>query len=354
MNKINKTISIVLLFMLFSSVAFAQCNCEEIKRDDGTNITQCAVMQVASDQSTQVGMGTASNGEETFITITIRFKTTAKNIAKDLYIRLNDNNLISLPFVKSSLSYIGNSQVANGIFSLPVEQRTKFLQSPIKTISFNLSDGLQRTYQVEMNNDILIKQINCLPNFQSNEKLNVLDEKNGFKSLQLGKYVTAISDFQLKFDSKKDGVAIYKIANPNLKIGKISVKSIDCYFIENKLARIILNLNIFGQQDISYSDVENFQNILVENFGEPLFEKFVFPEPNEFLKIQLPPNIFVNKKTWAGSKVRLMYREIRYNDNINNTPSNTLEYEIINYDAKQAEVKSNEKKQFIDSHKGDL
>jgi hypothetical protein len=356
MSIINKRISIALFFMLLSITTFAQCNCEEIKRDDGTNILQCSVVQVASDQTTQVGIGTASNGEGIFITLTVRFKNTAQNITKDLYIRLVDNNMISLPYVNSSLSYIGNSQVANGIFSLPAIQAHKFLKSAINTISFNLTNGLQRTYQVDMNKDVLENQIKCLPQFQTDSKLDELDRRNGFKSLQFGKSVADIYDFQLKPDSKKDGEEVYQISNPNLKIGKIMVKSIDCYFIDSKLAKITINLNIFGQADISSSDIENFQDILVENFGDPKVEKITFPDANDvFFKIKLPPEIFVTKKSWVGKKVRLIYREIRYKDNIiNNTPSNTLEYEIIDYDVKQTEAKLNENKQFINSHKGDL
>jgi hypothetical protein len=141
MKNVGKIICIILLFISLSSTAFSQCNCEEIKRDDGTNILQCAVVQVASDQTTQVGIGTASNGESIFVTLTVRFKNTAQNITKDLYIRLDDNNMISLPYVNSSLSYIGNSQVANGIFSLPEKQTSKFLKSAIKTISASNISG---------------------------------------------------------------------------------------------------------------------------------------------------------------------------------------------------------------------
>jgi len=338
-----------MFFLLFAIDAFSQCNCEEIKRDDGTNILQCNVMQVASDQTTQIGLGAASNGEGVFITLTVRFKNKAENIIKDLHIRLDDNNMISFPYVNSSLSYIGNSQVANGIFSVSEIQAPKLLKSAIKTISFNLTNGLQSTYQLDMNKDVLEKQIKCIPLFQTNTKLDEMDKRNGFKTLQFGKSINEIYDYQLTFKSKSDGEEIYCISKPNLKIGKIPLKFIDCYFISKKLSKIIINLDVFGRSDISSSDVKDFQNIMVENFGDPKTENF---NP-KFGDLTL--DVFVTKQSWVGKEVRLTYREIRYTDNIiNNTPSNTLEYEIIDYEAKQTEAKLEENKQFINLHKGDL
>lgn len=158
----RKSTFLFLLGFLLSIDSFSQCNCETIKRDDGTNIVQCNVVQVASDNTTQIGLAAASNGEGIFITITIRFKNSAQNIVQNLFIRLEDNNMLSLPYVNSGLSYIGNSQVANGIFSLSELQAVKLKNSTIKTISVNLSDGFLRTYQLIMNNDVLMKQIKCL------------------------------------------------------------------------------------------------------------------------------------------------------------------------------------------------
>jgi hypothetical protein len=335
--------------MLLSPTAFPQCNCEEIKRDDGTNILQCAVVQVASDQTTQVGIGTASNGESIFITLTVRFKNTAQYITKDLYIRLDDNNMISLPFVNSSLSYIGNSQVANGIFSLPEKQTSKFLKSAIKTISFNLTNGLLVTYQVDMNKDVLEKQINCIPQFktgsklddipqsQTGSKLDELDKKNGFRSLQFGKSVNEISDFKLELNRKVDGESVYSISNPDIKINEVPVKSIDCYFIMDKLVRISIELDLWGRSNVSASNVVD---LLVSTFGTP---------QDSYPDLNLGPikSIYVNVKSWVGKKVKLTYHYVSSQGQPN---SYSVNYEVIDYQTRQRDAKD----QYINSRKGDL
>ena len=120
------------------------------------------MVPVAYDNSTQVGINAASNGENIFITLTIRFQTTAKNIVGNLSLRLVDNNLLNFSYVNSGLSFIGNSEVAQGIFLIKETDIAKLKTSRIMTISFKLNDGLLRTYQVNTNADVLKSQVSCL------------------------------------------------------------------------------------------------------------------------------------------------------------------------------------------------
>ena len=138
------------------------CNCEKIYRDDGTIVTQCNSVPIASDNSTQIGLATASNSQEKFVTITIRFDSDAKSITGDLSIRLIDNNMIRLKLVNGNLAYIGNSQVANGVFLLNNDNIQKLLQSKLFTISIILSDNLMHTYECSLNKDVLITQLRCI------------------------------------------------------------------------------------------------------------------------------------------------------------------------------------------------
>ncbi|MDD2674553.1 MAG: hypothetical protein PHF81_06690 [Flavobacterium sp.] len=157
----KKTI-LTITTIFISIISYSQCNCETIKRDDGTNVVQCNPLPIASDNTTQIGLAIASNGESNFVTITVKFKNKAQNISSDLTIRLNDNNLIKLSLVNNGLSYIGNSQVAQGIFILNDNQKIKISKSKIKTISLKFNDGFLRTYKGEMNTGILMSQVNCL------------------------------------------------------------------------------------------------------------------------------------------------------------------------------------------------
>lgn len=138
------------------------CNCEKIKREDGTIVSECATLPVASDNSTQLGFAALSNGQEKFVSVTVRFKYTAQDITGNLTLRLEDNNLITMNLVNKGLSYIGNSQVAQAVFSTTLNQLKKIKSSSIKTISIKLGDGLIRTYKAEMNSDILQNQLLCL------------------------------------------------------------------------------------------------------------------------------------------------------------------------------------------------
>ncbi|MCB0538744.1 MAG: hypothetical protein KDE33_14605 [Bacteroidetes bacterium] len=153
---------LTLTITLAALISYGQCNCEKINRDDGSRVTQCSPLPVAYDNTTQVGLAAASNGQDKFVTITIRFKSTAKDIVGNLSIRLEDNNLITFELVNSGLSLIGNSQVAQGVFLANETDIAKLKKSGIKTISFKLNDGLLRTYQATSNADILKKQVICL------------------------------------------------------------------------------------------------------------------------------------------------------------------------------------------------
>ncbi len=157
-----KAIILVITFTLITLLTNGQCNCETIHRDDGITVTQCESLLIASDNITQVGMAMASNGYDKFITITIRFATTAQTISGNLIIRLVDNNLITFELVNSGLSFIGNNQVAQAVFLTNQTDIAKLEKSNINTISFSLDDGLVRTHLASSNVDVLKTQVVCL------------------------------------------------------------------------------------------------------------------------------------------------------------------------------------------------
>jgi hypothetical protein len=157
-----KTTILTLTLILTALIINGQCNCEKINRDDGTKVTQCNALPVAYDNTTQVGLAAASNGIDRFITVMVRFKSTAQDITGDLSIRLADNNLMTFELVNAGLSFIGNSQVAQGVFTAKETDIAKLKKSRIKTISFKLKDGLLRTYEASSNSDILKNQLTCM------------------------------------------------------------------------------------------------------------------------------------------------------------------------------------------------
>lgn len=156
-----KYIYSIFICILFSISLYGQCECQKINRDDGATVTQCNPKPIASDKTTQIGIAAASNSQEYFITVVVRFKNKSKKIAGNLSIRLDDNNLISLTLVKSELAYIGNSEVSQAVFHLSATKIQKFKNSSIKTISIKLNN-VHYTYNCDLNTSVLINQLNCM------------------------------------------------------------------------------------------------------------------------------------------------------------------------------------------------
>lgn len=154
----------LLAVIAMPALCYGQCDCENITRDDGSQVVTCNSLPVSSDKTTQIGLSAASNGSENYITLTIRFKGSAKNLSKSgkLSIRLDDNNMIDVSLVNQQLSHVGNSQVAQGVFNLSPSQAIKLTNSNIKTVSFKLTDALLRTYQGLQNKNVLVRQLACL------------------------------------------------------------------------------------------------------------------------------------------------------------------------------------------------
>lgn len=150
------------VFFLITATAYAQCNCEKINRDDGAQITQCQPSLIAYDNSSQIALALASNGVDDFVTVTIRFKSSATKMKGDLSIRTNNNDLVSLQLVNSQLAYIGGSEVSQGIFVGDNSDMRKLSDSEIKTLTYKLTNDLLRTYQAKKSPDILVKQLKCL------------------------------------------------------------------------------------------------------------------------------------------------------------------------------------------------
>lgn len=157
-----KKILLTILFTFFVVAVKAQCNCQNINRGDGTQVTQCQPLMVAYDNSSQLGFAAASNGRDNFVTVTVRFKSPAQKVNSNLTVRLVNNDMVTVDLTKSQLAYIGNSEVAQAIYLVEGSVLDKLQSSNLYTVSFKLEDDMIRTYQVERNSDILVKQLSCI------------------------------------------------------------------------------------------------------------------------------------------------------------------------------------------------
>lgn len=149
--------------------ASAQCDCETIRRNDGTNIVQCLPNLVAGDNYAEFGLSLASNGVDNYISLSIRFLKSHQNVNGNLSIRLENNNLLTFKYVNSQMQYTGGSKMCNAIFLLSSDDSDliKIKNSRIKNLSIKMEDGLLYTYNAKANLDVLTKQAIYLPSKSS-------------------------------------------------------------------------------------------------------------------------------------------------------------------------------------------
>lgn len=153
----------VLLLLALVGHSQTNCNCQKIDKN-GVIIFQCQTLPVAYDNSTQIGLGIGSINKNPCLSLTVRFKNAAMELDKsfELHFWLEDGNVVDLEYLNGGLAYMGNSQVAQGVYLISSDQQSNLQASKIKTVAFKLSDGLRRSYQVKMNPDILSNQLKCL------------------------------------------------------------------------------------------------------------------------------------------------------------------------------------------------
>jgi len=146
-----------------SSIGPIDCNCQKMMKD-GATVLQCQILPIANDNTTQIGLGAGKANNNLSVSLTIRFIDKAMEIDRsyEFSLWLDDGNVVDLKYLNGGLAYMGNSQVAQGIYVISPEQVLKLKASRIKTVAFKLTDGLRRSYQVKLNSDIFVRQLNCL------------------------------------------------------------------------------------------------------------------------------------------------------------------------------------------------
>jgi hypothetical protein len=153
---------VTFICFIYTQVAFSQCDCEKIRREDGV-VTQCNPRPIAGDDNLQIGIALASNGEKKFLTLTIRYLSgPALKISGDINVRSYNNNLSTYNLINAQSSYVGNSKVENGLFLINETQFNNLKYAKLMTISVKLSDDRIHTYEVTLNPNVLMEQARCL------------------------------------------------------------------------------------------------------------------------------------------------------------------------------------------------
>lgn len=161
-NVIQKLAFLTCLIIIRSNSLHSQCKCEKIIKENSTIINQCHPLPIGEDSNVGLGLNVGLVNSEKFICLTIRFRYTAQKIESPLTIGLIDGNSIDIPYRSGGLAYIGESEVAQGIYFITESQAKSLMKSKIKTVAFTLEDGLRRVYAAKSFSDVLIKHLNCL------------------------------------------------------------------------------------------------------------------------------------------------------------------------------------------------
>ena len=154
--------TLIILFTLFSYLTFGQCNCET-KLISGIKTKQCIPSLVAYDNTYQVGTSINSTNNDVTLILTIRFKGNANTIGSDLLVFVKDENTLSLKLLESQKDYVGGSQICHSKFKL-TESDVEFLKvKDLSSFRFHFTnEDIYRTFQINKNQDILRKQLNCI------------------------------------------------------------------------------------------------------------------------------------------------------------------------------------------------
>lgn len=325
----------ILLFLLFIIIlpSYSQCKCEVIHEEKRSESFQCQTLPIASDNSTQIGITVASNYEQHYLALTIRFRFSALDLISGLSIRLQNNKVVEFDLIKSGISYIDNSPIVQGVFALTENGARELGKSRIKTISFNLSDNITHIYEAKTNISVLINQIKCLPTL-ANTTISIaksvnLDEKNGFQDFKLGMSIDNLSNLPIvkKNSIENNLLEYYYLDKPNLDILDNPIEYISFYCVDKIIIKIYLKV---------HSDKNNeLYELLKETFGSAAQYKKVDEKVNDILSSS-ESTIKGQEAKWIGNKLTLQYNDIQSNSEISKvvgSPRNiSLEYKVSNYD----------------------
>ena len=129
-----------------------------------TTLFRSSPLLIAGDNGLEIGIAAMhQQNSNYYVGLTVRFKSTpTQKINSNLFIRLKNNDLITLKYVNGQLGYLGGSQVAQAVFVSNNTQVAKLKNSALLTISFKLTDGIMRAYIIQMNGNALEKQLKCI------------------------------------------------------------------------------------------------------------------------------------------------------------------------------------------------
>lgn len=155
---------IIFSFSIMTQKVISQCQskCETINRFDGVTIISCEPLPVAGNENLEAAISLVSNGDKKFIALSVIFNSKAQNITGNLFIRLKNNSMLQFTAVNNEMNIIGGRELAQAIYRIDEFIINQLSNNLIYTISFRLEDQLLRTFESDINQDVIKNQIKCL------------------------------------------------------------------------------------------------------------------------------------------------------------------------------------------------
>jgi len=169
-----------------------------------------------------------------------------------------------------------------------------------------------------------------LPASTFSQSIKNLDKNNGFKNYNLGSEYTSLYGVKAKDRSGADRVVVSYTQD---KIGDIPVKTIELFYLNDALARIIVRIS-----------PENHSKLIQackSGFGEPTKDLSENKTTEEKTGNTVPGNNYKDNYKWNGKLVTLeyFYTYPKISGGANQVKELYLQYSVVNYESKLKSAK---------------
>lgn len=239
------------------------CDCQTMKRE-GVSVIQCPPTPIAQDKSKEIGVAISSNGYDIYVATSVRFHNKALKINGNLSIRLKNNEILILELVNQKLSYIGDSEIAQGVFSLTNENKEKLESSDLMTISIVLGNNISHTLECIENSSVLRDQLICVnKTLPKSDEIDITDVSSE-KVIIKNQYSIEIPSFLSKTSS----------LNPDASLQyENTQKKFYILVIDEKITDFHKALSDYKLTDKYKSNLEGYSKITTEGFEENVIVK---------------------------------------------------------------------------------
>lgn len=145
-----------------SQSSIGPCNIKTINRSDGTTVHYFNPEFIGKGSNFELGIAAQSNGENYFLSTTVRYLYTAKKVIGKLQLHLSGNQALSLNLYRTEITSVNNENVGIGMYNLTSDDILKLKKYDLLKVVFQEADGKFQIVILNDNQKIVQRQITCL------------------------------------------------------------------------------------------------------------------------------------------------------------------------------------------------